>query len=342
VQQDPYQQFASSYVALGGDPVNMIDPSGGWSVANILGITRLGVVGVGAVVGALIGGGAGMANGDDKGFAKGAIIGAFAGLSASFMGGGASAIGQPVLKAVIGTADLIVRKVVENAMPTLMPRPAVVTNTGVSLNTPSYSLDNISDDDSNESEIEKKVSEALDGSNEGFFKALRLIVDNYPEINGGLKEGVDYYVSEGQVPEKLESGAFATESLEMSQWKPNKRIYLSISRNPFDNTCGSKKFFPILVRQIFHEFVHIKLLIGVFLKFGKISATRFTQGNYIHEVIAFYQFLSIKTLPKVIDKTFNKKMAQYAIDNYWNNLTKENKAKYKSMGDYLKKQAGVK
>ena len=31
VQQDPYQQFASPYVGMGNDPVNLIDPSGGFS-----------------------------------------------------------------------------------------------------------------------------------------------------------------------------------------------------------------------------------------------------------------------------------------------------------------------
>ncbi|MCC6290053.1 MAG: RHS repeat-associated core domain-containing protein [Chitinophagaceae bacterium] len=29
IQQDPYQQFASPYVGMGNDPVNLIDPSGG-------------------------------------------------------------------------------------------------------------------------------------------------------------------------------------------------------------------------------------------------------------------------------------------------------------------------
>ena len=31
VQQDPYQQFASPYVGMGNDPVNLVDPSGGFS-----------------------------------------------------------------------------------------------------------------------------------------------------------------------------------------------------------------------------------------------------------------------------------------------------------------------
>jgi RHS repeat-associated protein len=113
VQQDPYQQFASPYVALGGDPVNMIDPSGGWSLSALLGVGKLGVAGAGAIVGALVGGAAGMANGDKNASAKGAIIGAFAGLSASFMGGGGSAIGQIALQAVIGGGKILANEAVK-------------------------------------------------------------------------------------------------------------------------------------------------------------------------------------------------------------------------------------
>jgi hypothetical protein len=124
VQQDPYQQFASPYVTLGGDPVNMMDPSGGWSISGILGVTKIGVAGVGAIVGALVGGGVGMANGDDRGAAKGAIIGAFAGLAASYGGVGA------VVQAVNGITKLLMKNTV--SMPTVAQAPVVVGNVGVS------------------------------------------------------------------------------------------------------------------------------------------------------------------------------------------------------------------
>jgi RHS repeat-associated protein len=132
VQQDPYQQFASPYVALGGDPVNMIDPSGGWSLSAILGVSRLGVAGVGALVGAFVGGAAGMASGDKNGSAKGAIIGAFAGLSASFMGGGGSAIGQIALQAIVGVGNQVIQVELDKAMQANIGRQMqVVTNTGM-------------------------------------------------------------------------------------------------------------------------------------------------------------------------------------------------------------------
>jgi RHS repeat-associated protein len=68
VQQDPYQEFASSYVGMGDDPVNLVDPSGG-SVETL--VIRMAI---GAAIGSIIDyqtGGSG---------AAGFVIGAFAGL----------------------------------------------------------------------------------------------------------------------------------------------------------------------------------------------------------------------------------------------------------------------
>jgi RHS repeat-associated protein len=99
VQQDPYQQFASPYVALGGDPVNMVDPSGGWSalangLAKGLGMTRLGVAALTTFAGALLGNAAyGAAGGEG---AKGLIVGAFLGLASNFGGSGAWSIGLKI------------------------------------------------------------------------------------------------------------------------------------------------------------------------------------------------------------------------------------------------------
>jgi RHS repeat-associated protein len=163
VQQDPYQQFASPYVALGGDPVNMIDPSGGWSLSAILGVSRLGVVGVGALVGAFVGGAVGMASGDNNGAAKGAIIGAFAGLSASFMGGGGSAIGQIALHAVIAGGNLLVRRQLELAMPTVTPRPPIVTSTGTTVSGARYASNNPDGNGISQDEVEKKAKLVIQG-----------------------------------------------------------------------------------------------------------------------------------------------------------------------------------
>jgi RHS repeat-associated protein len=97
VQQDPYQQFASPYVALGGDPVNMVDPSGGWAATGLfsgLGIgTRIGVTTlIGAIGGAIATAGSGNA--------KGLIVGAFLGLASNFIGSGSWSIGLNVGKSL--------------------------------------------------------------------------------------------------------------------------------------------------------------------------------------------------------------------------------------------------
>jgi RHS repeat-associated protein len=75
VQQDPYQEFASPYLGMGDDPVNLIDPSGG----NIFeGLTAAGRVAVTTLGGAIIGTIVSVISGDDD--FTGAIIGAAAGL----------------------------------------------------------------------------------------------------------------------------------------------------------------------------------------------------------------------------------------------------------------------
>ncbi|MBB1287391.1 hypothetical protein HRH25_23650, partial [Flavisolibacter sp. BT320] len=77
VQQDPYQQFASPYVGMGGDPVNLIDPSGGFSMTGMA---------AGAVLGGMVGGVIDMVSGGSggrgflTGMAMGAAIGSGTGL----------------------------------------------------------------------------------------------------------------------------------------------------------------------------------------------------------------------------------------------------------------------
>jgi RHS repeat-associated protein len=71
---DPYNEFASPYVSMGGDPANFTDPSGGniWGAFGAVNGTILSTVG-----GALVGVGIGMFTGNE---AEGAAIGAALGL----------------------------------------------------------------------------------------------------------------------------------------------------------------------------------------------------------------------------------------------------------------------
>jgi RHS repeat-associated protein len=114
VQQDPYQQFASPYVALGGDPVNNIDPDGGWAAAGIFAGTTLAgrciaTTLIGAIAGTIIGG--------QKNGGKGLLIGAFAGLASNFIGGGGWSIGAKVgVELGIQGAKVLANNAVNNEM----------------------------------------------------------------------------------------------------------------------------------------------------------------------------------------------------------------------------------
>jgi RHS repeat-associated protein len=111
LQQDPYQQFASPYVALGNDPVNMIDPDGGWAATGLFSGLSIGArIGVTTFLGAI--GGAIATSGSDNG--KGMIVGAFLGLASNFIGSG-WAIGLNASKgAVVGVAKIITQVVLNN------------------------------------------------------------------------------------------------------------------------------------------------------------------------------------------------------------------------------------
>jgi RHS repeat-associated protein len=87
LQNDPYDQFGSPYTGMGNDPINNIDPSGGWIFSSI-GIIEHGLWAVGgAVAGTLI---AGASNGwNANAMKQGAAIGGGIGLGASFVNWGA-------------------------------------------------------------------------------------------------------------------------------------------------------------------------------------------------------------------------------------------------------------
>ena len=72
IQQDPYDEFPSPYTGMGNDPVNNVDPNGGF-----LGLSPLASIGVKTLGGAIIGMGVDAFTGGDG---RGALIGAGAGL----------------------------------------------------------------------------------------------------------------------------------------------------------------------------------------------------------------------------------------------------------------------
>jgi RHS repeat-associated protein len=88
VQQDPYQQFASPYVGMGNDPINNIDPSGGYSFGPF--VSSVMNRALWAVGGAMIGGAIDAASGGNG--INGALIGGAVGLGASFVNWGAAGV----------------------------------------------------------------------------------------------------------------------------------------------------------------------------------------------------------------------------------------------------------
>jgi RHS repeat-associated protein len=88
VQQDPYQQFASPYLSMGNDPINNIDPSGGYSFGPF--VSSVMNRALWAVGGAMIGGAIDAASGGNG--INGALIGGAVGLGASFVNWGAAGV----------------------------------------------------------------------------------------------------------------------------------------------------------------------------------------------------------------------------------------------------------
>ncbi len=77
VQQDPYQEYASPYIGMGTDPVNLVDLSGGFVLA---GLTKAGTAAILTLGGAIVGTAVGLISGDDD--FTGTLIGAGIGLAA--------------------------------------------------------------------------------------------------------------------------------------------------------------------------------------------------------------------------------------------------------------------
>ena len=78
-----YDQFASGYIGMGNDPVNNIDPSGGWAATGIFqGMSQAGIMATTTLGGAIIGGVVDYLTGGD-GF-TGAALGAGIGLGSNF------------------------------------------------------------------------------------------------------------------------------------------------------------------------------------------------------------------------------------------------------------------
>ncbi len=92
-QTDPYDEFASGYTGMGNDPVNMVDPSGGWAATGIFeGMSQAGIIATTTLAGAIVGSIVDKLSGGDGW--NGAAIGAGVGLGSNFASGIVNQLGN--------------------------------------------------------------------------------------------------------------------------------------------------------------------------------------------------------------------------------------------------------
>ena len=130
-QMDPYNEFASSYVGMGDDPINLVDPSGGFVIA---GLTKAGTTAILMIGGAIIGTAVGIISGDDD--FTGTLIGAGIGLGAG--------LANLSLRIAVSMGIQMVSKAI-----TYLDTPSETRSAGTSFNGPNAPTENdqpLSDD----------------------------------------------------------------------------------------------------------------------------------------------------------------------------------------------------
>lgn len=107
VQQDQFHQFTSPYIGMGNDPINLIDPSGGWAATGLFeGMSRAGIVATTTLGGAIVGMGVDILSGGSGG--KGLLIGAALGAGSNF--GADLSIALDIFRTSIQIDNRIIRR----------------------------------------------------------------------------------------------------------------------------------------------------------------------------------------------------------------------------------------
>ena len=173
------------------------------------------------------------------------------------------------------------------------------------------------------SEIEKKFKDLV--TQKKYVEAYKLIVASFNGINGGLEEDKDYYINPDVVKTSPDSHeAFITD--------PSFRL-LDQNGIPFLPTTWvtekpfliylAKGSFGLIVRQIEHEFIHIRLQLGRLPGFPAIYPTDGIGGTvHTQETIAHYFTLNNNLpalTPDQISFYKDKGLQNYNLitDPYW-------------------------
>jgi RHS repeat-associated protein len=191
--------------------------------------------------------------------------------------------------------------------------------------------------------IEKESKALIEAGD--YVGAYKLIFNSYADINEGLVLGKNYSISDKLLDEKSTS-AFETTTDPI--FYPNGN-YSGERSNPHTsiNPKIMKKFaannhsFGFLVRSVYHEAVHARLMLGIQKEYGAKLIPYDGDKAWAHEVFAYSLEIMIGNdkLPKMSDS----EIKQSAINglNYYNSLNQVWQNNLKYYGDYLKKKSGV-
>jgi hypothetical protein len=109
--------------------------------------------------------------------------------------------------------------------------------------------------------------------------------------------------------------------------RPTKAKTAVVSKQPFLNYLNDGQSFGATVRQIYHEFVHIRLQLGKLDGFEAMIPTEGRFGNIaIHETIATYYQLNYKHLPPMRANEI-KGLADLGSNYYYNSIIQEKSKK---------------
>ena len=297
LQNDPYDQFASGYVGMGNDPVNNVDPSGGWAATGLFaGLSQAGIMGVTTLGGAIIGGAIDLISGGDG--SKGLMLGAGIGLASNFasafnwgsignIGSGMGSLGRSALQAIKTGAETFEQVINHSANDRENPQPT---------------------------ELESQYRNLVE--NGEYLKAINKIISAYPdEMNTDkryYKMDFDPYLQ----------GQFRTQEIRNGSG-PTRTGYSQITFGIQDLLCIN---FNAIVRNVFHELWHVKQQHG-------IQGVDFMSSHGEREFDANYRTITNRNLPKYNPEQLKKYLQ--GLKNYYNSLPQNLKDKYQSQYESL-------
>ncbi len=138
-------------------------------------------------------------------------------------------------------------------------------------------------------EIEKMVRNHI--SAKDYLSAVRTIISYFPDVNAGLTENRDYYLWKTALPAK--DGGMEVRTDLYDKLLPTILFY----DGALDKVVNGENSFGLLVRMVYHEMVHVRILLGKFGDYGQIS--NMYEGVPIHETIAHYHMIKNQNLPQM-------------------------------------------